>query len=93
MGQPFVVENRPSASSIVGSTLVAKAPPDGYTLLAMANTMLAAWAIIPNIGYDPVTDYAYVTMIAQIPNIRWFRPTASSDGRRADRGRQASREA
>ena len=69
MGQPFIVENRPSASSIVGSNLVAKAPPDGYTLLAMANTMLSAWAIIPNIGYDPVTDFAYVTMIAQIPNI------------------------
>jgi tripartite-type tricarboxylate transporter receptor subunit TctC len=69
LGQPVVVENRPSASSIVGSKLVAKAPPDGYTLLAMANTMLAAWAIIPDIGYDPIGEFAYVTQIALIPNI------------------------
>ncbi len=69
MGVAVVVENRPSASSIVGSKLVAKAPPDGYTLLAMANTMLSAAAIIRDIGYDPITDYSYVTLIATIPNI------------------------
>ena len=69
IGQSVIVENRPSASSIVGTKLVASSPPDGYTLLAMANTMLAAAAIIPNIGYDSVNDFAYVTLIAKIPNI------------------------
>ena len=69
IGQSVIVENRPSASSIVGSKLVASAAPDGYTLLAMANTMLAAAAIIPNIGYDSLGDFAYVTLIAKIPNI------------------------
>jgi tripartite-type tricarboxylate transporter receptor subunit TctC len=69
LGQPVIVENRPSASSIVGSKLVKGSPPDGYTLLAMANTMLSAWAIIPDIGYDPIADFAYVTQIALIPNI------------------------
>src|SRR5688572_4618909 len=38
MGQPFVVENRPGAGSIIGTDIVAKAPADGYTLLMMSNT-------------------------------------------------------
>src|SRR5438309_2416608 len=48
LGQQIIVDNRPGASSLVGTQLVAKAPPDGYTLLAMANTFAVAPSIVTN---------------------------------------------
>src|SRR5215213_4992937 len=47
-GHQVLVDNRPSASSLVGTQLVAKSPPDGYTLLAIANTFVSAPGIVAN---------------------------------------------
>lgn len=68
-GQPVIVENRTGASSSVGTRFVAKAPPDGYTLLAMANTFLSTPAVMASAGYDPVTEFAGVSLVARIPNV------------------------
>ena len=68
-GQQVIVDNRPSASSLVGTQLVAKAAPDGYTLLAIANTFASAPGIVANAGYDPVRDFVGVTQTARIPMV------------------------
>ena len=69
MGQSVIVENRPSASSLIGTQLVAKSPPDGYTLLAIGNTFLSAPAIVANAGYDPVADVVGVSLVCRIPEM------------------------
>jgi tripartite-type tricarboxylate transporter receptor subunit TctC len=75
LGQQVIVDNRPSASSLVGTQLVAKSPPDGYTLLAIANTYASAPGIIANPGYDPVKDLVGVTLTARIPMVLVVNPT------------------
>jgi tripartite-type tricarboxylate transporter receptor subunit TctC len=66
-GQSVVVENRPSAASIVGTQLVAKAAPDGYTLLAHSSTFFSAPLISANAGYDPVKDFTPITLTCKAP--------------------------
>src|SRR5262245_31812714 len=67
MKQQVVVENRPGASSLVGTQFVAKSAPDGYTLLAMANTFAVAPSIISNPGCDPLKDFAGVSLTCLVP--------------------------
>jgi tripartite-type tricarboxylate transporter receptor subunit TctC len=67
LGQPIVVENRPSASSLVGTQAVARAAPDGYTLLTTSTTFLSAPAIVANPGYDPIKDFIPVTLTCRAP--------------------------
>lgn len=69
LGQQVLVENRPGASSLVGTQFVARAPADGYTLLAMANTFATAPHIMPNAGYDPVKDFTGVSLTCLIPMV------------------------
>jgi tripartite-type tricarboxylate transporter receptor subunit TctC len=69
-GQRFVVENRPGAGGNVGTAAVAKAEPDGYTLLMSASGPLAAnKALYKDLGYDPERDFAPITLYASLPNI------------------------
>jgi tripartite-type tricarboxylate transporter receptor subunit TctC len=62
-GQPFVVENRPGAGAVIGTDHVAKAAPDGYTLLLMSNTHTANETLLPNRPYRLMTDLAPVASI------------------------------
>lgn len=66
-GQPVVVENRPGAATNLGSELVAKSAPDGYTLLwaGIANTV--GPALYKNLPYDPLRDFAWITNLAKVP--------------------------
>jgi tripartite-type tricarboxylate transporter receptor subunit TctC len=65
-GQPVVVENRPGADTAIGAVQVAKAPADGYTLLAaMDTTMVMNPATKTNLPYDPFKDFAPVTLAAK----------------------------
>ena len=77
MGQAVVVENRPGASGMIGADLVAKAPPDGYTLL-MAST--AEIAINPSLyskmSYDPQRDLAPITLAGVTPLILVVNPAS-----------------
>jgi tripartite-type tricarboxylate transporter receptor subunit TctC len=61
MGQPFVVEDRPGAGSIVGTDIVAKSPADGYTLLMMSNTHTVNETLIPKKPFDLMRDFAPIT--------------------------------
>ena len=64
LGQPVVVQNQAGASGNIGAETVAKSNPDGYTLLMGANTMLIASQMYKNVGFDPVKDFAPVSMAA-----------------------------
>ena len=74
MGQQIVVENRPGASSLVGTQLAAKAPADGYTLLAIANTFAMVPSILTNPGYDPLKDFSAITLTCLVPQVLVVNP-------------------
>ena len=61
---PVVVENRPGASGNIGTEAVAKSPPDGYTLLMTANTIVLNRSLFKSIPYDPIKDFAPVAPLA-----------------------------
>src|SRR6266566_4175733 len=61
--QPFVVEDRPGAGSIIGTDAVAKSPPDGYTLLAMSNTHTTNESLIANKPFQLMRDFVPVAGI------------------------------
>ncbi len=63
LGQNFVVDNKPGAGSVIGTDLVAKAAPDGYTLLVMSNTQTVNESLIPNKPYALMRDFAGVAPI------------------------------
>jgi tripartite-type tricarboxylate transporter receptor subunit TctC len=63
LGQPFVVENRPGAGSIIGTDLVAKSPADGYTLLVMSNTHTVNESLIPKKPFTLMKDFVPVAPI------------------------------
>lgn len=62
--QPVVVENKPGASGNIGTDLVAKAAPDGHTLMVTVNTYTITPSLFKNVPYDPVADLAPVSKIA-----------------------------
>ena len=66
LGQPFVVENRPGASGIIGTDMVAKAPPDGHIMLIVPLTFTVNPSLY-KLPYDPVKDLLPVTLVASAP--------------------------
>jgi len=63
LGQPFVIDNRPGAGSVIGTDAVAKAAPDGYTLLLMSNTHTVNESLIPNKPFQLMRDFAPIAPI------------------------------
>jgi tripartite-type tricarboxylate transporter receptor subunit TctC len=63
LGQPFVVENRPGAGSIIGTDIVAKSAPDGYTLLVMSNTHTVNESLVPKKPFALMKDFVPITPI------------------------------
>ena len=73
--QPIIVENRPGAGSVIGTSFVAKATPDGYTLLLMEpGAVLAKW-LNKTVPFDVTTDFAPIAMIAQSPLVLFAHPS------------------
>ena len=67
LGQPVVAENRPGASGAIAAELVARADPDGYTLLSAAAPQLAIVPHVQKISYDPVKDFAPISIVGTNP--------------------------
>lgn len=68
LGQPAIVENRPGAGGTIGSEAVAKAPPDGYTLLmGVTGTHGIAVSLYPNLPYDPLKNFAPISLVVSAP--------------------------
>jgi tripartite-type tricarboxylate transporter receptor subunit TctC len=68
LGQPFVIDDRPGAGSVVGTVAVANAAPDGYTLLAGLNADMAVNpSLFAKLAYDPVRDFVPVSMFSKYP--------------------------
>src|SRR5688572_278348 len=61
--QPVVIENRPGAGGTIASTIVAKAPADGYTILAHSNGFAITAALSPNLPYDPLKEFTGVASL------------------------------
>jgi len=68
LGQTMLVENRPGAGATLGAQLVARAEADGHTLLVSSSTSHGVSpAIYPNIGYDPMVDFAHIALLSRTP--------------------------
>jgi len=76
LGQPIVIENRPGAGGSIGAEWVARAAPDGYTLLyGTQGTQAANLALYRGLRYDPLRDFAAIHAIAATPNLLVANPT------------------
>ena len=74
LGQPFFVENKPGAGNMIGIESVARAPADGYTVLVVASTLALNSVLYKKVPYDPVRDFAPITIAATAPNVLIVNP-------------------
>lgn len=74
MGQSFVIENKPGAGSMIGTEFVAKAPPDGHTLVIVSSTHVISPWIYKNVPYDPIKGFAAVTKLVDSPYVLLVNP-------------------
>ena len=75
LGQSIIVENHPGAGGTIGSAFVAKADPDGYTLLVNSSAHTISPALYPNLSYDPARDFAAVIPLGVSPNVLVVSPS------------------
>jgi tripartite-type tricarboxylate transporter receptor subunit TctC len=77
LGQTFVIENKPGAGGLIAASTVARARPDGYTLLLTTNsTHSAAPGLFKNVPYDPIADFAPIARIGSFPSFFAANPNA-----------------
>jgi tripartite-type tricarboxylate transporter receptor subunit TctC len=69
LGQGIVVENKPGAGAMIGSEIVAKSPPDGYTLLLASQTNAISATLYPKLSFDPIDDFVPISLIGREPGV------------------------
>jgi len=74
LGQQFFVENKPGAGNLIGIEAAARSAPDGYTLLMTASTLVLNSVLYKKVPYDPIKDFAPITIAATAPNILIVNP-------------------
>jgi tripartite-type tricarboxylate transporter receptor subunit TctC len=74
LGQPIIVENRPGGSSTIATAAVAKADPDGYTILVSSSAFTTVPLTVANIPYDPLRDFSAVIPLANMANVLVISP-------------------
>ena len=74
-GQQVVVDNRPGAGTVIGSELLAKSAPDGYTLSVNINALAANHALYAKLPYDTLKDFTPVILMASTPNVLVVHPS------------------
>lgn len=75
LGQPVVPENRPGAGGNVGIEYAAKQPADGYSFVLASPSLSISPGLYKKLGYDPVRDFAPISLVAQIPNVLLVHPS------------------
>ena len=76
LGQPFIIENRGGAGTTLGATAVARAEPDGYTIMVgTASTFAAAPGIYKRLAYDPAKDFSPIMLFATVPFVLVVNPS------------------
>src|SRR5688572_23365205 len=74
--QPVIVDNRPGSSGIAGTEMVARAAPDGYTLMVVASSFSINPALGRKLPYDAIRDFTTVTQLSKFPNMLAAHPSA-----------------
>lgn len=75
LGRAFYVENHPGGSGNIGMGLAARAAPDGYTLVVVSSTFMINPSLYPKLPYDPIKDFAPITIAATTPNVLMVNPS------------------
>ncbi len=75
LGQPVIVENKPGAGATIGTDVVAKAAPDGYTLLLASQTNAISATLYPKLAFDPVEDFVPISLLGREPGVIVVHPS------------------
>jgi len=75
LGQPVVTENRGGAGGNVGAEAAARSAPDGYTIVLVAPSLAISTSLYSKLSYDPVKDFAPISLVAKVPNVMVTHPS------------------
>lgn len=75
LGQPVIVENKPGAGTMIASEYVAKAAPDGHTVLLAASSLGIAPALYSKVNYDPIKDFTPISLVASVVHVLSVHPS------------------
>ena len=92
LNQQVVVDNRPGAGATIGSEAVAKAQPDGYTLLLASQTNAISATLYPKLSFNPIDDFAPISLIGREPGVLVVHPSLPVEDR-AGAGRAGAQQA
>lgn len=76
LGQQFIIDNKPGAAGNIGAEVAARAAPDGYTLMLLTSSHLLNPLLYARVNYDPMKDFAPITMITRIPSLMVVPPSS-----------------
>lgn len=79
LGQPVVIDNRSGATTIIGTELTAKSPPDGHTILLISTTHAVNPSLFQKLPYDPIKDFAPVTLVTATPFMLCVHPSVAAN--------------